>query len=396
MIADYEKKVYAAVLGKVLGVYAGRPFEGWPKERLAERFGVVDRYVNEDLGCPDVVVVDDDVSGTLTFVRALADSGAYAATSPAAFGECWLNYLLENQTVLWWGGFGRSTEHTAFLRLKSGVPAPRSGSMALNGRTVSEQIGAQIFIDAFGMVAPGRPEEAARLAKMAAQVSHDGEAVYAAQVVAAMVSVAFVESDMEKILDRGVACVPADCLIARLHREVRAWAREDGDWQRTYERIAAKYGYDKFGGCCHVVPNHALMVMAWAYAGADFHRAMQIVNTAGWDTDCNAGNVGCVCALAAGLEHLADGYDYDAPVAGRVVIGAAEGSMTTADVLRQAQMIARIGRRVMGWPDAPAPKGGAWMHFSQPGARQGWLPDESAGFPARGNAATANPDGAGL
>ena len=31
MITDYERKVYTAVLGKVLGVYAGKPFEGWPK-----------------------------------------------------------------------------------------------------------------------------------------------------------------------------------------------------------------------------------------------------------------------------------------------------------------------------------------------------------------------------
>ena len=26
---DYEEKVYAGVLGKIIGVYLGRPFEGW-------------------------------------------------------------------------------------------------------------------------------------------------------------------------------------------------------------------------------------------------------------------------------------------------------------------------------------------------------------------------------
>ena len=26
---DYNEKVYAGVLGKVIGVYAGKPFEGW-------------------------------------------------------------------------------------------------------------------------------------------------------------------------------------------------------------------------------------------------------------------------------------------------------------------------------------------------------------------------------
>jgi len=27
--ADYTERVYAGVLGKIIGVYLGRPFEGW-------------------------------------------------------------------------------------------------------------------------------------------------------------------------------------------------------------------------------------------------------------------------------------------------------------------------------------------------------------------------------
>jgi len=36
--------------------------------------------------------------------------------------------------------------------------APESGSLALNGKIIAEQIGAQIFIDGWAMVAPGDPE----------------------------------------------------------------------------------------------------------------------------------------------------------------------------------------------------------------------------------------------
>ena len=32
--ADYEERVYAGVLGKIIGVYLGRPFEGWTYERI--------------------------------------------------------------------------------------------------------------------------------------------------------------------------------------------------------------------------------------------------------------------------------------------------------------------------------------------------------------------------
>ena len=72
------------------------------------------------------------------------------------------------------------------------IDAPESGSIRLNGKTVAEQIGAQIFIDGWAMVAPGDPELAADLARRAASVSHDGEAVYGAQVIAAMEAQAFV------------------------------------------------------------------------------------------------------------------------------------------------------------------------------------------------------------
>ena len=129
-----------------------------------------------------LVVTDDDISGTFTFLRALADNGyPQRPHRRAQIGKTWLNYIIEERTILWWGGIGNSTEHTAYLRLKSGIPAPQSGSIALNGKIVAEQIGAQIFIDGWAMVAPGDPELAADLASRPASVSHDGEAVHGAQ-----------------------------------------------------------------------------------------------------------------------------------------------------------------------------------------------------------------------
>jgi hypothetical protein len=113
----------------------------------------------------------------------------------------------------------------------------------LNGKTVAEQIGAQIFIDGFGMACPGAPGKAAELARKASGVSHDGEAMHAAVVVAVMESVAFVVKDMETLLDLAMLYIPKDSLIAQLHRDVRQWCKEDGNWHLTYDRINEKYGY---------------------------------------------------------------------------------------------------------------------------------------------------------
>lgn len=44
------------------------------------------------------------------------------------------NYAREGVGMFWWGGYGISTEHTAYLNLKNGVPAPQSGSIRQTAR----------------------------------------------------------------------------------------------------------------------------------------------------------------------------------------------------------------------------------------------------------------------
>ena len=36
---DYLERVYAGVLGKLVGVYLGRPFEGWTYQRIMDEIG---------------------------------------------------------------------------------------------------------------------------------------------------------------------------------------------------------------------------------------------------------------------------------------------------------------------------------------------------------------------
>src|SRR6476646_11231893 len=191
--------------------------------------GPIQYYVHERLGVP-LIVTDDDLSGTFTFLRALPDHSYRRDLTPAEIGETWLNYIIEERTILWWGGLGNSTEHTAFLRLKQGIPAPASGSATLNSRVVAEQIGAQIFIDGWGMVAPGDPQLAADLARRAASVSHDGEAIYGAQVLAAMEAQAFVEADINALIDTGLSVIPRDSTISRLIHDIRDWHAREPDW----------------------------------------------------------------------------------------------------------------------------------------------------------------------
>ena len=206
---DYIERVYAGVLGKIIGVYLGRPFEGWDYDRILRELGEINYYVHETRGVCHSSSPMTISPAHLPFFAPCPTTATIRGITPAQIGQTWLNYLIEKRTVLWWGGMGNSTEHTAYLRLKHGIPAPESGSIALNGKVVAEQIGAQIFIDGWGMVSPGDPERAADLARRAASVSHDGEAIYGAQVVAAMEAQAFVEQDLNRLLDTAVGLIPA-------------------------------------------------------------------------------------------------------------------------------------------------------------------------------------------
>lgn len=384
--SNYEEKVYAGVLGKIIGVYLGRPFEGWTYERILATLGEITYYVNDTIANlskdiwghyykPPLVVTDDDITGTFTFLRTIPDYGNPRNLLPSQIGQSWLNYIIENRTILWWGGFGNSTEHTAYLRLKRGYQAPESGSIALNSQIIAEQIGAQIFIDGWAMAVPGDPEFAADLARRAASVSHDGEAIYGAQVLAAMESLAFIESDIDVLLDTATSLIPNHSIIYRMIADLRNWRAEEPDWHQTFARIRQNYGYDKYGGNVHIVPNHALIILGLLYSNDNFQTAMKVVNTAGWDTDCNSGNLGCLLGIKNGLAGLDIGPDWRGPIADRLFMPTADGGRSITDAVIETQNIVNIGRALKDL-DPISPKDGARFHFEFPGSIQGFTAGE--------------------
>ncbi|XAS68617.1 ADP-ribosylglycohydrolase family protein [Micrococcaceae bacterium Sec5.7] len=368
--AGYAEQVYAGLLGKVIGVYLGRPVENWTYESIQERLGDIEYYVHDKLGVP-LIVTDDDIAGTVTFLRAAEDSGRGYDTSAMDVAACWLNYLIENRSVLWWGGVGNSTEHTAYMRLKDGYQPPYSGSIELNSKTVAEQIGSQIFIDGWAMIAPGSPKLAAELARRASTVSHDGEAIYGAQMLAAMESMAFATADINTIIEAGLAQIPTDSVIAMMIADIRRWHDTEPNWRKARENLQASYGYELYGGNCHMVPNHGLIILAFLYGNGDFSRSMMIVNTAGWDTDCNSGNLGCLIGIMHGLAGLEAGHDWRGPVADRIYVPTADAGSGITDVVLESLRITNIARAAVGL-EPLAPKNGARFHFSFPGSMQGF------------------------
>ena len=365
-IKKYQNRIYAGVLGKLLGVYLGRPVEGWTYEKIMKTFGEVYYYKNHKTGAP-LIVPDDDISGTFAFFRALEDNHYDPEISAEAIGDAWLNYIVENETILWWGGLCRSTEHTAYLRLKEGIKAPESGSEKLNGKSMSEQIGSEIFIDTWALVNPNNPQRAAEMARKAASVSHDGLAVEAAVYLAVMESMAFEEKDINQLLDRGLEYIDHPFFEA-LIQELRERCEKAKDWHEVREWIAEYHGYDKYPGNCPMVTNHLTLLMAFIMAGDNFQESIMIASSAGWDTDCNSGNVGCLNGIRLGLEAFSEGADLRKPVADRLYVVTSDSGETISDAVIETRKILKAAAALMG-EEVDIPK--ERYAFEYPGSVQG-------------------------
>lgn len=359
---DYETRVYAGWLGKCIGVRFGAPLENWTYQEIRDHLGFVETYLPLPAG--KIFKPDDDTALPVVMLHALKDYGANITAEQ--MGDAWLNYLSDQRNTLWWGGFGVSTEHTAYLNLQNGIPAPQSGSTKLNGKVMAEQIGGQIFSDIWGWVAPNNPQLAADYAEKAASVSHDGAGVDGGRFVAAMVSAAFEERDPRMLIHAALQTIPADGEYACMVDAVEEfYDNHPDDWHAAYHFIAEKYG--DYPGIVHIIPNGAIIVMALLYGEGDFSRSIQIANMAGWDTDCNVGNVGAVMGTSVGLTGIETHWrdPINEPWVGASVIG----SRNLSDPAATAALIVSLGREIAG--DTAAEQQSKYP-FDLPGATHGF------------------------
>lgn len=358
--ADYNNRVYAGWLGKVIGVRFGAPLENWTYDHIQRHLGELEWYAFGEGG--KVFKPDDDTCVPMILIRAVEDYGD--DPTAAQMGDTLLNYIGDQHGSFWWGGYGISTEHTAYLNLANGIPAPRSGSIAQNGAALAEQIGGQIFSDIWGLVAPNDPARAAELAARASSVTHDGAAVDGGRFIAALVSAAFSEADPGKLIEIGLAQVTPGGEFARVTQAVVDFHRDQpDDWRACYQYIYENFGYDRYPGVVHIIPNAGIVAMGLLYGEGDFSKTIRITNMGGWDTDCNVGNVGCIMGVALGVDAIDSRWRE--PINDVLVAANVVGVRNILTIPQCVDLFTTLGRRLAGeTATPPAPR----YHFRYPGS----------------------------
>ncbi|WP_059173847.1 ADP-ribosylglycohydrolase family protein [Bacillus sp. FJAT-27445] len=370
---DYIQKVYAGFLGMNAGIRLGAPVEPteWTAEKILSVYGDIKGYVKDY----KTFSADDDVNGPVFFIRAHYDDARDRDLQPQDVGRAWLNYCREGIGMIWWGGEDASTEHKAFNNLKKGIEAPRSGSAEQNGIVQAEQIGGQIFIDTWGLMYPGKPEQAAHFAEVAASVSHDKNGLYGARFIAGCIAQAFVSEDIREIIDQGLMLIPDDSTYAQVTKAVINFHGNNPDnFRDCLDFLHRDWGYDKYPGICHIIPNAGVCILSLLYGNGDFARTIEIATMCGWDTDCNAGNVGTIVGVMAGLDGIPEHYRQ--PMNDNVITSSISGYLNMVDMPTFSKEVALLGYQLNG-VEPPSgledsiKRGELYFDFSFPGSTHG-------------------------
>lgn len=345
---NYMDKTYASILGMCIGIRLGAMIEPviWDDKLIKDIHGEVNGYLKPY----KKFAADDDSNGPLFFIRRLYESGVYEVDAND-IGETWLNFAREGIGMFWWGGVGISTEHTAYYNLLKGINSPDSGSAKVNGVEMSEQIGGQIFIDSWGWIYAGDPEQAAKYASISASVSHDGEGLEGAKFIAAAIAEAYVSNSIEDVYDTAVEYLDSESLYKKLALEVKAFYKNDQEknWRNCLDYLLANWGYDKYTGVCHIIPNAGVCMMSLLYGAGDFNKTIEISVMAGMDTDCNGGNIGSIIGAFIGRKAIDDKYTQS--INDNIVASSFAGSLNIVDIPTVVEELAMIRNKVINKVD---------------------------------------------
>ena len=238
---------------------------------------------------------DDDIRYMMLALLVLQKHGF--DFTPADVGRVWLSNLPIDMTF--------TAERQAYINasLLDGFDDGDIFYISHHNNPYREWIGAQIRIDVYGYAAAGDPKKAAIAAAKDALFSHTKNGVYGAMFFAAVIAAAFVEKDINRLIDIGLSCIPRKC---RLRGEIEA-AREialgAADEKELAEKVVSRY---PAMSTVHTINNAALCTAALVWGNGDFEKSVTTAVLGGLDTDCNGATVGSVAGAINGFDAIPD------------------------------------------------------------------------------------------
>lgn len=287
-----EDKIRGGWAGQMIGVSYGAPTE----------FQYLGKLVPEDdlpLWSPERIadaLEQDDLYVDITFAQVLIEYGLDATTE--SFGAV----FRETRFPLWHGNLA------ARRALVRGVEAASAGTPDHNVH--ANDIDFQIESDFIGLMTPGLPQASQELCHRVGRIMASGDGLYGGMFVSGMYSAAFFTSDPRRIVEAGLALLPASSPYAQTISDVLSWSEEfPDDWTHVWRLIEQRWGRQDSCPEGALRPfnidakiNGAYVALGLLYGRGDFETTIRIATRAGQDSDCNP-------ATAAGVLGVVLGYD---------------------------------------------------------------------------------------
>ncbi|MHC4132793.1 MAG: ADP-ribosylglycohydrolase family protein [Planctomycetota bacterium] len=302
-------KISGFWLGQLVGNYMGLPFENNYVDEPVPVF--VDRiYTHADdaklelnrndwrghipifMGAVEGAFADDDTD--IEFVTLLAVEQFGLDITYPEITEMWKKHINRRIWV---------ANRTARGLMDQGLVAPDTGRKENNENWF--QIDPQLVNEIWSAFYPGMTQKAGERALWGARITNDDWGTHPTIAYGVMISAAFFENDVEKLVDMAIDAVPNEGPFAEGMRDVVKWHKKYDDWRDTRKEIHNKYYRYKKGSYEAPVSgvsslNNGLCgIMAILYGEGDFMKTVGIAVSAGYDCD----NQAATCAGLIGVLH---------------------------------------------------------------------------------------------
>lgn len=265
----YRKKLEGCFIGKSVGGTLGGPYEGEEGPLSLTYYDPV----------PESMLPNDDLDLQVVWLEIIMRTGL--PINRHTLSQGWLEniHMFPDEY---------SVAHRNILRK---LYPPMSGAY---DNDFTAGMGAAIRSEIWACLAPGCPDLAAKLAIEDACTDHDGDGVDACVFFAVLQSMAFIETDRIKMLQKAFSYLPADSRVKQAMVDSENWWNQSGDWLEVRGKIHDKYAVDNW---TDVALNLAYIVLGWLAGGGDFGKSICIANNCGGDTDCTAATLGALLGL---------------------------------------------------------------------------------------------------
>ncbi|MBQ8409584.1 MAG: ADP-ribosylglycohydrolase family protein [Clostridia bacterium] len=273
--AEYLDKLHACWLGKNIGGTMGAPYEGVRSDLDISGFAT-------DFGAP---LPNDDLDLQLVWLCAMEDVGAERLNANV-LAEYWLDWIPPH-----WNEYG-----ICKTNLRLGLLPPMSGE--LDNEKWKTSNGAWIRSEIWAALAPGMPDVAIKYAVCDAMVDHGvSEGTCAEIFTASLQSLAYIESDIRKLIESALQKIPEDSMTYKTIRLATDCYDKGIDYREARKQVVE---FNSSLGWFQAPGNLGFVTIGLLYGEGDFKKSLIYAINCGDDTDCTGATVGATLGIIGG------------------------------------------------------------------------------------------------